>query len=247
MCFAAFWTIIDYCLLTYSLCCKRQIMCWRTLFCLSPIYCLHFANLHCFVTSVLWDKMKIMFNFFVAIQCSVSPVTTYCKLGDKLHLFWTVVCWRVVCSFHLDAALHITDCIDVWCAVFVLMLRCISLIVLMYGAQFSFWCCIADHWSKCIISKYGIALLCIDVWCTVFISMLHGRLWIKVFFIYGVVLLCIGKWCSVCLFTLYYRSWDKVYTVLHGSSMSCYKDQKHAKSVSLLWSLEQFGNESECM
>ncbi|KAK7507079.1 hypothetical protein BaRGS_00001930 [Batillaria attramentaria] len=26
------------------------------------------------------------------------------------------------------------------------------------------------------------------------------------------------------------RSWDKVFVVLHGSSMSCYKDQKHAKS-----------------
>lgn len=26
------------------------------------------------------------------------------------------------------------------------------------------------------------------------------------------------------------RSWDKVYTVLHGASMSCYKDMKHAKS-----------------
>lgn len=26
------------------------------------------------------------------------------------------------------------------------------------------------------------------------------------------------------------RSWDKVFVVLHGSSLSCYKDQKHAKS-----------------
>ncbi|XP_067680907.1 spectrin beta chain-like isoform X4 [Haliotis asinina] len=26
------------------------------------------------------------------------------------------------------------------------------------------------------------------------------------------------------------RSWDKVFTVLHGASLSCYKDQKHAKS-----------------
>ena len=28
------------------------------------------------------------------------------------------------------------------------------------------------------------------------------------------------------------RSWDKVYTVVHGSSLQVYKDQKHAKSVS---------------
>ncbi|XP_053394520.1 spectrin beta chain, non-erythrocytic 1-like [Mercenaria mercenaria] len=25
------------------------------------------------------------------------------------------------------------------------------------------------------------------------------------------------------------RSWDKVYVVIHGPSLSCYKDQKHAK------------------
>lgn len=25
------------------------------------------------------------------------------------------------------------------------------------------------------------------------------------------------------------RSWDKVYVVVHGPSLSCYKDQKHAK------------------
>lgn len=34
------------------------------------------------------------------------------------------------------------------------------------------------------------------------------------------------------LWLLQYRSWDKVFVVLHGSSLSCYKDQKHAKSVS---------------
>ena len=28
------------------------------------------------------------------------------------------------------------------------------------------------------------------------------------------------------------RYWDKVYVVLDGASLSCYKDQKHAKQVS---------------
>ena len=30
-----------------------------------------------------------------------------------------------------------------------------------------------------------------------------------------------------------YRHWDKVYVVLDGVSLSCYKDQKHAKQVSI--------------
>lgn len=169
MFFAAFWTIVDYCLITYSLCCKHQIMCWHTLFSLSPIYCLHFANLHCFATSLLWDKMKIMLNLFVAIQCSVSLVTTYCKLGDKLHPFWTVVCWRVVGNFRFDAALHIIDCIDVWCAVFILVLHCRSLIKVYY---IKIWYCLVVYWHVVYSFHLNAAWQILDqsalyIWCVV--------------------------------------------------------------------------------
>ena len=34
-------------------------------------------------------------------------------------------------------------------------------------------------------------------------------------------------------FGLYFRSWDKVYVVLHANTLSCYKDKKVAKQVSL--------------
>ena len=47
------------------------------------------------------------------------------------------------------------------------------------------------------------------------------------------IIMCMLFILNLNIFVDFRRSWDKVYVVLHGNTLSCYKDEKIAKQVSV--------------